>query len=150
MPTDEEVWQEYEKWRDKQYERVVKKEIEWEECKEAIDRRLWRVAGEVRKERRKKLCEEVNKVLQRLFEIVEQIEKVCEEINKDDLLPIGGRGTNCIDTMESLEEVVADTILLFVTLANGLPEWEQEALKWKEKWARRMKGSNLSSISPSA
>jgi len=150
VPTDEEVWREYEKWRDKQYERVVKKEIEWEECKEAIDRRLWRVAGEVRKERRKKLCEEVNKVLQRLFEIVERIEKVCKEINKDDLLLIGGRGVNCIDTMESLEEVVADTILLFVTLANGLPEWEQEALKWKEKWARRMKGSNLSSISPSA
>jgi len=134
---DEEVWKRFEEWRKEQYERVRRGEIYWDECEKAIGEELWRVGGIVRKEQRKKLCERVEMMLQKLFEIVEEMERMCDEINSDKLLSVTGRGCCCIDARMSVDEAIADTILWLATLANGIPEWEQKALEWKEKWERR-------------
>jgi len=98
---------------------------------------LWRVGGIVRKEQRKKWCERVEMILQKLFEIVEEMERMCDEINSDKLLSVTGRGYCCIDARMSVDEAITDTILWLATLANGISEWEQRTLKWKERWERR-------------
>ena len=97
------------------------------------DEELWRVSGMVRKEQRKKLCERVEVILQKLFEIVEEMERMCDEINSDKLLSVTGRGCCCIDARMSVGGAIADTILWLATLANGIPEWEQRTLMWKER-----------------
>jgi len=137
MMRDEELWERFEEWRDEQHRRAVRKEIDWIKCEKAVDEELWRVGGIVRKEQRKKLCERVEMMLQKLFEIVEEMERMCDEINSDKLLSVTGRGCCCIDARMSVDEAIADTILWLATLANGIPEWEQRTLKWKERWERR-------------
>ncbi|UYL64891.1 MAG: hypothetical protein EJNHJLOP_00002 [Methanophagales virus PBV082] len=106
-------------------------------CEKAIDEELWRVGGIVRKEQRKKLCERVETILQKLFEIVEEMERMCDEINSDKLLSVAGRGCCCIDARISVDEAIPNTILILVILANGIPECEEKAVKWKERWERR-------------
>ena len=98
---------------------------------------MWRIGGIVRKEQRKKLCEKMDVILQKLFEIVEEMEKMCDEIWNDKLLRITGRGSSCVEARMSVDEAIADVILWLATLANGIPEWEQRTLKWKERWERR-------------
>jgi len=137
MMRDEEVWKRFEEWRKEQYERVRRGEIYWDECEKAIDEELWRVAGEVRKEQRRKLCEEVEKMLERMFEIVERMSEICDKINKDKLLSLTGRWYSGVEARIMLDEVIAHAILWLATLANGIPEWEQRTLKWKERWERR-------------
>jgi len=131
----------FEKWREEQYRRVVRGEIEWMECRDAIDRELWRIAKKVRKERRKELCEEVDVMLQNLVKVYERMENICEEINKDNLLSLGGRAAKCVDARENLNEAITTIILWLATLAVGIPEWERKALEWEERWGRRKNGS---------
>jgi len=134
---DEEVWKRFEEWRKEQYERVRRGEIYWDECEKAIDEELWRVAGEVRKEQRRKLCEEVEKMLERMFEAVERMSEICDKVNKDKLLSLTGRWFSGVEARIILNEAIAHAILWPATLANGIPEWEQRTLKWKERWERR-------------
>ena len=134
---DEEVWKRFEEWRKEQYRKAERREIYWDECEKAISEELWRVAGEVRKEQRRKLCEEVEKMLERMFEIVERMSEICDKINKDKLLSLTGRWYSGVEARIMLDEVIAHAILWLATLANGIPEWEQRTLKWKERWERR-------------
>ena len=134
---DERMWRRFEEWREDLFRRAERKEIGWDEYERLESEELWRVAGIVRKERRRKLCERVDVMLQKLFEIVEEIERMCDEIWSDKLLNITGRGYCCVDARMSVDEAIADTILFLATLANGIPEWEEKALKWKERWERR-------------
>ena len=134
---DERMWRRFEEWREDLFRRAERKEIGWDEYERLESEELWRVAGIVRKEQRRKLCERVDVMLQKLFEIVEEIERMCDEIWSDKLLHITGRGSTCMDARMSVDEAIADTILFLATLANGIPEWEEKALKWKERWERR-------------
>jgi len=134
---DEELWERFEEWREEQYRKAERREIYWDEFERECDEKLWEVAGEVRKEQRRKLCEEVEKMLKRMFEIVERMSEICDKINKDKLLSLTGRWHSGVEARIMLDEAIADTILWLATLANGIPEWEQRTLMWKERWERR-------------
>ena len=134
---NERLWKEFERWREEQYRKALRREIRWDEYEREEEERLWRVAGEVRKEERKKLCERVDVMLRKLFEVRDEMKELCDRIWSDKLLRITGRGSGCVEARMSVDEAIADTILWFATLANGLPRWEQKVLEWKRKWERR-------------
>jgi len=134
---DEEVWKEYVEWREEQYRKAERREIYWDEFERAWSERLWKVAGEVRKEERRKLCERVEKVLQKLFSAIEEVQEISDMVWRDKLLRITGRGVYCDEVRMEIDGAIGDAILWLATLANGIPEWEQRTLEWKERWERR-------------
>ena len=84
--------------------KAERREICWDEFERAWSERLWKVAGEVRKEERKKLCE-------RVVEVVERMSEICDKINKDKLLSLTGRWYSGVEARIMLDEAIADAIL---------------------------------------
>ena len=134
---EEKVWRRFEEWRDEMYRKAERREIYWDECEKVISEELWRVSGMVRRQKRVELCGEVETILQKLFDAVEHIEKLCKEINNDKLLSLTGRWIKCAETRMMLDATIGHAILWLATLANGVPECEEKALKWKERWEGR-------------